>query len=599
MNETISNVPATDNKTISVAYETKEAPKKAPSQVQKKINHHGSHLKDGAGSSQKKHHHHRTYKQHTQGKASPHEYEKDDCTTKSSPSVLMKSAIQEPSWMQTTMIKTASNVTYMDNKSIAEGYETKEAPNIAQSQVQKKIHHHDTRLKDGAGSRQKEIHQSSPSVITKSAIHEPSWMRIHDRVMEKEVKSKSNAYPILYPDNIPHNRNVQKKAKVVMRSTRSNTDDRDVKMKAKIAGSQMHSDRGHHAHIESADAKSKFDKREAKLGAKSGVTQPDQGHTKNVPNSSNDNDNNANVKSSAGNATKTSDEGIKRKIRETRDFHGTILEKNCKDLDQSNAITPEGANLARQAGLETCPDEDGSQLGSTNTKESRSSFASKSTWTKISGNSIFTKKSRKDSSVHLAVAKEVDPSVDDGPIYEASYYEPNETPPRYKTRKCQIYTAIILFLIAVLITLAVVFSIKKRKERSTVIYIPKNRTQSRESFIANTLLKGGVNFEKLDKDDPRQLAYEWILQHDTKKAHLNNPNFLMQRYALALLAFQLDFSGWTYCGAHSNATVKCSVETDDYVMKEYSRWLTDTDECEWYGVSCFDNGLVRELILRT
>ena len=502
------------------------------------------------------------------------------------------------------MNKSTSNAPAMDSKSMAVIYESKESPNKAQFQVQQKMHHDDTHPNDGTCSSQKEIyHQriynqwmqvkddfNNKNSPPRSAIQEPSWMQAHDRVIEKEIKSMSRkAYPILHPDNIPRNGNAQK-AKVVTKSTGSNIDDRDANMKAKIAGSQMHLDHGYHANIASADAKSKFDEREAKFKAKSGVSEQDHCHT-NVSNSSHFHESNVNVKTN-------SDEGMKRKLKETHNFHGTILEEFSEDLDRSDIVTPEGANLAQHSGLETFPDEDGSQRCSTNTKDSISSFASKSNWTQISGNSIFTDRSRKDSSLHLAVAKEVDPSVDDDPIYEASYYEPDETIPRYKTRKCKIYTAIILLLIAVLIALAVVFFIKEGKDGSIVIFVSKNRTQSRESFIANTLLKGGVNFEMLDKDDPQWLAYDWILHNDTKKAHLNNPSLLNQRYALALLAFQLDFAAWTYCGAHSNATVICSVETDDYIMKSYSRWLTNTDECEWYGVSCLDNGLVRELILR-
>ena len=412
------------------------------------------------------------------------------------------------------------------------------------------------------------IVKSSPSSVQmESTVREPSWMHVDNRVMEKAIKSKArNAYPVLYSNSCSHDINEDiLKTKMSMKSTRSGADDREAKIKAKMETYQrIHSDHRHHVHLKTADTKSKFYNREAKLKAKSGIMQQDQV----TP-------------------------GSKRKLQEAMDFHGTILENFCDDNSRSNIIAPEG--------LGTVSYDDCNPSCATKSKQSISSFASKSTLAKNSGVSLFTDKSKTDPPLHLAVAKEVDPSIDDDPIYEASYYEPDETPARYRTRRCQIYTAIILFLIAILITLGVVYFIKKGKERSPpVTYIPEPRSQSREGFIANTLLKGQEhNFEKLEKEDSRRLAYEWILYNDTKKVDLNSPNLLTQRYVLAVLAFQLDISAWTFCGTQSNAKDKCFVETDDFVMKKYSRWLVGTDECKWYGVSCYENGSVRELLLRT
>jgi hypothetical protein len=79
---------------------------------------------------------------------------------------------------------------------------------------------------------------------------------------------------------------------------------------------------------------------------------------------------------------------------------------------------------------------------------------------------------------------------------------------------------------------------------------------------------------------------------------LSAPN-LSQRYVLALLAFQFDYMAWTSCGGnYSSPEVICAVENNETdTIEEYSRWLSDTDECEWYGVDCHD-GKIRELNLR-
>ena len=102
----------------------------------------------------------------------------------------------------------------------------------------------------------------------------------------------------------------------------------------------------------------------------------------------------------------------------------------------------------------------------------------------------------------------------------------------------------------------------------------------------------------MDKDDPRLLAMDWILYKDELQLELSAPN-LSQRYVLSLLAFQFDYMAWTSCGGdYSSSELTCEVENNETdTTEEYSRWLSGTDECLWYGVSCLD-GKVRELNLR-
>ena len=210
---------------------------------------------------------------------------------------------------------------------------------------------------------------------------------------------------------------------------------------------------------------------------------------------------------------------------------------------------------------------------------------------------------------HLAVAMEVDPSTDE-PIYDAIEYDPESKPPFYHNRRCRVYTALSLLLFTIIVSLAVVYSTKKGKEEAAqkqIFYVtlaPTPRpTTDREALGINDLIEekvlhGNAKFNSMDENDPRLLALDWILHKDKMQLDLFDPN-LSQRYVLALLAFQFDHQAWKLCGGNYSSTeVICAQEingTDS--QEEHIRWLSDADECDWYGVECL-GGLVRELQLR-
>jgi hypothetical protein len=93
-------------------------------------------------------------------------------------------------------------------------------------------------------------------------------------------------------------------------------------------------------------------------------------------------------------------------------------------------------------------------------------------------------------------------------------------------------------------------------------------------FIQEWALKRNATFCDLSIYDPRMQALEWIVFNDDRKLKDTGSN-LIQRYTLALLAFQLDFEAWE-------------------ISKQF--WLSETDVCEWYGVTCLD-GTVTEISL--
>ena len=209
----------------------------------------------------------------------------------------------------------------------------------------------------------------------------------------------------------------------------------------------------------------------------------------------------------------------------------------------------------------------------------------------------------------LAVATRVDPSMDE-PIYAAIEYDPDSKPPLFHNRRCRVYTALSLLLFTIVVSLVVVYSTKKGKEdtvQKQIIYVtlaPTPRpTTNREALGINNLieekvLQDNARFNSMDENDPRLLALDWILHKDEMQLESFDSN-LSQRYVLALIAFQLDYQVWTSCGGNYwDTEVTCTVDingTDP--EEEYRRWLSGTNECDWYGVECL-GGIVREIRLR-
>ena len=92
-------------------------------------------------------------------------------------------------------------------------------------------------------------------------------------------------------------------------------------------------------------------------------------------------------------------------------------------------------------------------------------------------------------------------------------------------------------------------------------------------------------------------ALDWILHADSQQLESDDVN-LYQRYALALMAYNFDSDSWYYCPSsdvYSNE--KCIVSYGDGFSKTYAVWLSGLSECEWYGVTCSADGIVRAVDL--
>ncbi|KAL7540796.1 hypothetical protein ACHAXR_010384, partial [Thalassiosira sp. AJA248-18] len=107
--------------------------------------------------------------------------------------------------------------------------------------------------------------------------------------------------------------------------------------------------------------------------------------------------------------------------------------------------------------------------------------------------------------------------------------------------------------------------------------------------IERNVLQRSVSFDKMEETDPRYLAMEWILSGDQMELSVDDTN-LNQRYILALVAFSFDSPSWYVCGDHDIAGEDCEVDFGQ--IGSYKVWLSSTDECEWYGVICSDDGVV-------
>ncbi|KAL7478333.1 hypothetical protein ACHAW6_004102 [Cyclotella cf. meneghiniana] len=214
----------------------------------------------------------------------------------------------------------------------------------------------------------------------------------------------------------------------------------------------------------------------------------------------------------------------------------------------------------------------------------------------------------------LVVATKVESSEDNEAIYAAIEYDSVSKPPMYNNRRCRLYTSMSLLMITIIVALVVVYSTKKRKEevaQQQVIYVTEvptlPPTTDREALGLNNMieeyvLQSNATFHGMAKDDPRWLALDWILHKDGMQLGKNDLN-LYQRYVLVLLAFQFDSLAWSLCGGNyidgdiaGNATCTIENENTTDATEEYVRWLTSTNECKWYGVTCLD-GKVRGLEL--
>eukprot|EP00580_Thalassiosira_gravida_P019295 CAMPEP_0201663200 /NCGR_PEP_ID=MMETSP0494-20130426/5063_1 /ASSEMBLY_ACC=CAM_ASM_000839 /TAXON_ID=420259 /ORGANISM="Thalassiosira gravida, Strain GMp14c1" /LENGTH=690 /DNA_ID=CAMNT_0048141739 /DNA_START=37 /DNA_END=2109 /DNA_ORIENTATION=+ len=217
----------------------------------------------------------------------------------------------------------------------------------------------------------------------------------------------------------------------------------------------------------------------------------------------------------------------------------------------------------------------------------------------------------------LAVAMAVDTAAEDEYIYSAIEYDPDSKPPLHKNRRFRVYTCMAFMVVIAVVVIVVVYTTKSAKGVETTeleklvngapSFSPTappttNREASgiREQVEAG-ILQRGENFTGMPTTDPRSKALEWILHRDQMQLDSDDVR-LYQRYVLALFAFALDSLAWSACGEHRKigneteffATEDCGVmNRATSVTESHKVWLSSTHECEWYGVICSKDFVVR------
>ena len=119
-----------------------------------------------------------------------------------------------------------------------------------------------------------------------------------------------------------------------------------------------------------------------------------------------------------------------------------------------------------------------------------------------------------------------------------------------------------------------------------------------ESYLEANVLQRNATWNAIPKSDHRQLALNWILHEDKMQLETLNER-LSQRYILALLAFSLDSLAWNSCGNHTASSGQGgeysvdSCKVDDGAGRKIHSfvWLSNSNECDWYGVTCVDGAV--------
>jgi len=219
---------------------------------------------------------------------------------------------------------------------------------------------------------------------------------------------------------------------------------------------------------------------------------------------------------------------------------------------------------------------------------------------------------------NLAVATAVDTADEDEYIYSAIEFDPDSRPPLHKNRRFRVYTCVTLLVVIAVASVVVIYVTKGAKKTEinvmeimatgwpsaspTAAPVTDRETSGIIEQLEASVLQGGANFSVIEENDPRYLALNWILHYDMHQLESNDVN-LFQRYVLALMGFGLESVEWHDCGIHYNIgpngtenfiNEDCEVKNAATgQIENHKIWLSSTDECEWYGVICSNDGVVR------
>eukprot|EP00804_Cyclotella_cryptica_P029890 CCRYP_010793-RA/>CCRYP_010793-RA protein AED:0.04 eAED:0.04 QI:65/1/1/1/0.33/0/4/489/874 len=184
-----------------------------------------------------------------------------------------------------------------------------------------------------------------------------------------------------------------------------------------------------------------------------------------------------------------------------------------------------------------------------------------------------------DNSIHVAEATPISiyeaELCDETEVYDARVVNESRecvsssSPPFYKSKRCMAITLLFVLMFGVSLSISMVYGTDLPEEAISMASPPLGDASSGiQKMIERFILRRNATFNDMNGNDPRLLALDWISHKDTMQLDVGDEK-LYPRYILALLAFQFDSLG-----------VKTTARN--------GMWLTDSDECEWNGVSCVD-----------
>ena len=236
-----------------------------------------------------------------------------------------------------------------------------------------------------------------------------------------------------------------------------------------------------------------------------------------------------------------------------------------------------------------------------NAPEERSTFQSPPYFTG------FDEEQGNDLVVATAVMEEDD---DDEYIPKALEYDPDAKPPVIKNRRFRLYMAVVCIAMIVIAASTIgVLSLLADGGSDPVPTPTSAPTCERCGLGIEEALELAVGSDKLyDISSPYNEAMEWILYDDALQLGPTDSN-LIQRFVLATFYFDTHQSGeWLACNrpdVEKNEDDTCEHQllsgirpTLQYTGIPSNRWLSDTEECSWAGVSCDEFGQTRHIDLQ-
>ena len=185
-------------------------------------------------------------------------------------------------------------------------------------------------------------------------------------------------------------------------------------------------------------------------------------------------------------------------------------------------------------------------------------------------------------------------------------YDPDAKPPTYQNRRFRLYT--FLFISTVIIgTIGAVLGILFTKDNGSV---PSTPLPYRATIgIRETLVQLIPEEYFNDVRNPYRQALDWITYIDPMALTPDHPQFI-QRFLLAYFYYATSAQKpWTSTCAPSfseNVSDTCKYQyirsirpIDDRLNKTGTRWLSNTNECEWAGLQCDDFSQIRQILLGT